>query len=137
MGIAVNNPNKLLAYDTILQTEGNLDAPKALPLGGNWAEAGKTGAEGFKVIGADDNVQRAKVSDANLQAGSYAIAGSEEPTTSRASVDVKASTAVIGEPEPFRRGVFLRYKDTNNWLMAVLSTFDRVYVLQLIKRVGG
>jgi hypothetical protein len=137
-GLASSAPTKLLAYDTFLQTEGNLDAPKALPLGGNWAEATKTGAAGFKVIAAEDLVQRVEVSDASAVAGCYAIAGTEEPTTSKVSVVVWSPTVAFSSATEFRRGVFLRYTNPENWLMAYFHNSETVRSkLAVAKRVAG
>lgn len=130
-------PTDLIAHDEFDQTEGNLDAPKALPFGGNWAEASKTGENGFKVISAVHNAQRAKVSDASLVAGCYALAGTEEPTTAKVSIDTVTSNGLNTE-EVARRGVFLRYTDTNNWLMAALQSLDPFHqLLVVVKRVSG
>jgi hypothetical protein len=131
-GLANNTPTKLLAYDTFLQTEGAL-AGKSAPLGGTWAGAGDT--TDFSVIAADDVARRTATEDADIYTGRYAIVGSEEPTTSRASVDTVASTPVtLGASV---RGVFLRYSSTSNWVMAWLGIGTSNAVLRVLKRVSG
>jgi hypothetical protein len=132
VGIAVSTPTKLLAYDTFLQTEGSLTG-KALPLGGTWAGAGDT--DDFKVIVAEDLARRTAVSDDDLNTGRYAIAGSEEPTTAKVSVTQNSNVALFGGG--IRRGVFLRYSNTENWLMAGLESFGGLPVLRVYKRVAG
>jgi hypothetical protein len=137
-GVANNTATKLLAYDSFLQTEGNL-AGKTLPLGGTWAGAGDAEPD-FKVIAAEDLAQRTTKADETLYLGRYAIAGSEEPTTSKASVTTYASKAWFGERELWLRGVFLRYTNTENWLMAAItnsSFFNGAIKVMVLKRVAG
>lgn len=134
-GKANNNPTKLLAYDTFLQTEGALSG-KTLPLGGTWAGAGD--AADFSVNAAGDYIKRTEVSDSNLNNGRYAIAGTEEPVSAKVSVLVKSGDWESGTNTQ-RRGVFLRYTNTENWLGGFVHnqpTFgsNRVAV---IKRVAG
>lgn len=131
-GKANNNPTKLLAYDTFLQSAGSL-AGKTLPLGGSWAGSGDT--DDFTVDFASHVAKRTAVSDAALESGRYAIAGTEEPTSSKATVTVDANATLGGD---FRRGVILRYTDTNNWLMAVVELFTATETrLAVYKRVTG
>lgn len=137
-GIATNTPNKLLAYDTFLQTAGNLDTPKALPLGGNWSEASKTGANGFVVNEGEHLVRRTALSDGALTTGCFAIAGTEEPTTSKATIAIKASGE--SSTDIYQRGVFLRYGSTEKWLMAYLKLNHepfQAFKLVVAKREGA
>lgn len=131
-GPVSNNTTALLAYDTFLQTEGNL-AGKTLPLGGEWAEAGD--AVRFKVIAAEDLARRTEVSDANLNTGAYAVAGTAEPTNVSVSIDVSRSTLEPGAEG--RWGVFARYSNTENWLLAVIQTEGKAVTLRVFKRVTG
>ena len=137
MGLANNNPTKLLAYDTFLQSEGAL-AGKTLPLGGTWAGAGD--AVDLTVIAAEDLARRTEVGDADLNTGRYAIAGSEEPTSSKVSVKVTTPGGVVPTlGENYRYGVFLRYIDAENWLMAYIGDASPGTTLKLFvaKRVAG
>lgn len=134
-GLAASAPTKLLAYDTFLQAEGAL-AGKTLPLGGTWAGAGDV--DDFTVIAASGVARRTAVSDSGLGNGRYAIAGLEEPTTAKASVHY-----LVQDPEQkeaggaSRRGVFLRYTATTNWLMASVELLLMGHYLKVRKCVAG
>jgi hypothetical protein len=144
MGKANNNPTKLLAYDTFLQSEGALSG-KALPLGGNWSGAGDSGD--FTVIAAEDLARRTETSDADLNTGRYAVAGSEEPTSSKVSVKVHWASAADSAAGIYRAGAFLRYSveggEPKNWLMAYFTNHvfsppkTSSVVLCVAKRVAG
>jgi hypothetical protein len=78
----------------------------------------------FKVIAASDLAERTEKSDASLTAGRFATAGSEEPTSSKASVSLVAHETTLLQAlgaEEQRVGVFLRYVSSEKWLMAVLE----------------
>jgi hypothetical protein len=116
-GLQTNDAGQLLAYDDFNQSAGNLDAPKALPFGGNWSEAVKTGASGFVINESTHAAQRTALSDSGLNAGCYAIAGTNNYTSCQVSASVSAGTL---EFEQTRIGVIARYSSTEKWLMAVL-----------------
>lgn len=127
------------AADEFDQTAGNLDAPKAARIGGNWAEAVRTGANGFQVETTGKTAQRTTVSDADGNSGSYATVGS---TVAACGVQVDLKFAVPGQPGSRRLGLLARYVDSNNWLMGVLNPhslgLDTVLGrLEVYKRVSG
>lgn len=131
-----SNPETLSAHDEFDQSEGAL-ATKTLPLGGTWTGAGD--AVDFKVISASHSLQRAEVSDADLNTGRYAIAGTTEPTAVQVGVTVTASTIAAAK---LNLGVFARYSSTENWVKAVVGAAELVPGVNLltflvIKRVAG
>jgi hypothetical protein len=140
MGLARNDPTQLLAYDYFEQAEANLDAPVAMPLGGNWAETNKTGANGFKVIAASDLARRTAVSDTTLNSGCFAQAGSTAYTTFSATLTVKSGTQLRGSTagSESRVGLLGRYVSTEKWLIAVLGFIGgEMPVFSVIKSVPG
>lgn len=138
MGIASVTPTNLLAYDEFNQTAGNLEG-KVLPLGGTWAGASKTGENGFKVNATSHVAERAKVSDADLNSGAYALAGVTEYTTCQVKIGV--SVDKFNPAGSVRLGVFARYLNAENWLMLAYNidvAAGQLYPkLQVIKRVAG
>jgi len=114
-GVQSNQATQLLAYDDYNQSAGNLDAPKALPLGGNWAEANRTGASGFQINEAAHVAQRTALSDADLNSGCYALAGATNYTTVQVNL-AKLTATEYSDNEKYRGGLLLRYVDINNWL---------------------
>jgi hypothetical protein len=134
-------PTTLSAYDMFDGSAGNLDAPRALPLGGKWSEVNKTGAKGFAVETSSHTAQRTEVSDTNLDSGCFALAGTTSYTATQVQVNVRFTKAL---EEKMRFGVLARYTDIENWLMAVL-TYDGAFGgegspglhLSIIKRVAG
>ena len=111
-------------WDTFDQSAGNLDAPKAANIGGNWAEANRTGADGFQVETTGHTAQRTTVSDASLDGGGcYAYLGSEVAAcTVQATVRFSALPPVSEyEAEQYRFGLLARYADANNWIALVLA----------------
>lgn len=127
----------LLAYDEFNQTAGALDTPKALPLGGNWSEASKTGASGFQINATSHVAERTALSDTTEVSGCYAIAGTTEYTDVQISVLYTASLAIQGVGIG---SVFARYIDTNNWVRLSFEPMDNVgghTTLKVQKRVAG
>ena len=111
-------------WDTFDQSAGNLDAPKAANIGGNWAEANRTGANGFQVETTGHTAQRTTVSDASLDGGGcYAYLGSAVAAcTVQATVRFSALPPVSEyEAEQYRFGLLARYADANNWIALVLA----------------
>ncbi len=137
VGLAHNEPTNLLAYDEFNQTAGNLEGKE---LGGpgviKWAEAEKTGENGFKVNATSHVAERAKVSDATLLAGSYALAGEGKYTTAQVNCELSASTALPSE-EGFRMGVLGRYGSTEKWLMATLIYLPEIRVGDKVEQRKG
>jgi len=64
--------------------------------------------------------ERSALSDTGLTSGRYLIIGGSSSASIRFGVDSSASVASL--LENYRRGSFIRYRDANNWLMAVLTT---------------
>jgi len=120
-GVAQPSPSKLLAYDPFNQTEGNL-ATKSLTFGGTWSGAGD--AVDFKVIAASHLAQRTETLDASRYAGRYAIAGSTEATTCKVQCDGNATKSTESGSNAAARGVFARYTNTENWVMAYLESYE-------------
>jgi hypothetical protein len=126
----------LAADDFNSHAAGTLTA-KTPPVtaGGNWTGSGDT--DDFNVI-AGGVVQRSAVSD-SANTGRWMRAGTAVAT----GVDVRCD---ISRPQQaYRAGVFARYGDTNNFLMARVESSlvsfggpsSWVYALILIKRVSG
>ncbi len=114
-GMQDPNPSALLAYDEFNQEpSGNLEG-KALPFGGNWTEASKTGANGFQIDAVNHQAVRTTVSDASPTGGCYAIAGATNYDATQVSAIVGTSAVGFG-----RMGVFARYANVSNWLMAAV-----------------
>jgi len=95
---------------------------------GNWSGAGD--ADDFTVDTTNQWITRTAVSDSALNNGRYLRCGSGTLAAAIVQVDYSASTG----SGPGRFGVFLRYVDTSNWLMAV---YDGFVTISLIKRVAG
>jgi len=125
-------------WDTFDQSAGNLDAPKAANIGGNWGEANRTGANGFQVETTGHTAQRTTVSDASLDGGGcYAYLGSAVAACT-VQATVKVSQFYASEQ---RFGLLARYADTNNWVALVLSDHTGPsyigYALVLLKKKAG
>ena len=142
-GIQSNDISQLLAYDDFNQANGEpLDKPLALPLGGNWSEAGKTGANGLLINGAGHSAQRTAVSDATLDGGCFAIAGATNYTSCLVSAEVNPQRTQDGPTERGRFGVIARYSSLEKWLMAAMMYYTppsgaNVTILGVFKRNGA
>ncbi len=120
-GIGNPDPTTLHAYDEFEQAEGSLSG-KELGLGGKWSGAGD--AVDFKVIAAEDLIKRELVEDSPEWKGRYAIAGSTAYAAAQVSATlVMSSTKTLDtlSMKHLRGGLFLRYQDTENWVMATIS----------------
>lgn len=133
------------AYDLFNQADGNLDAPKAADLGGNWAEANKTAGDGFQVEDADHTLRRTKTGDSYYYSGCFAYLGS---TVAGCSVKVELKFSRVptlnwaGPYYDSAFGVLARYGGTNTWLALLLRTYwvieaGWVSTLALLKNVSG
>jgi hypothetical protein len=122
------------ARDEFNQTAGALSG-KTLPVGGTWGGAGD--ADDFNVTGTG-TVTRTAVTDASSETGRYALAGA----TTYGAISVAGSLTVasnsLAAGAGFSFGVFARYVDTNNWLMArlMVTAFGTADV-RVEKRVAG
>jgi hypothetical protein len=89
---------------------------------------------------AHNYLKRTEVSDANLQTGRYARLGTATPTNVLAQVNVDPYQSGTSGGI-YRGGVFIRYVDTSNWLMMVITGWTGVVGSNpgwaLIKRVAG
>lgn len=133
-------PSSLDGFDSFEQTAGNLDAPKAAPIGGNWAEAIRTGANGFQVETTGKTAQRTTVSDTSFD-GCYAFLGANAAAT---VVQGSAKFSAVGSASgsgsitaTARFGLLARYVDSNNWLALALVPRSGNGGLTLFKKVGG
>ena len=132
-------PSSYDGFDTFDQAAGNLDAPKAATIGGNWTEANRTAANGFQVETTGHTAQRTTVSDTSLDSGGcYAVLGSAVAATV-VQATVKWSVAPTATSQRF--GLLARYVDASNWAALVLrsrvSGFSLRYELVLLKKVSG
>ena len=131
-------------WDTFDQSAGNLDAPKAANIGGNWGEANRTGANGFQVETTGHTAQRTTVSDASLDGGGcYAYLGSAVAACT-VQATVKFSYAAWFDATAHRFGLLARYTDANNWIALALTYRDPVdyfepsgWSLSLFKKKAG
>jgi len=131
-------------WDTFDQSAGNLDAPKAANVGGNWAEANRTGGDGFAVETTGHTAQRTTVSDASLDGGGcYAYLGSAVAACT-VQATVKFSYAAWFDATAHRFGLLARYTDANNWIALALTYRDPVdyfepsgWSLSLFKKKAG
>lgn len=122
---SLESPTLLLGHDEFDQSAGNLDAPKTAPLGGNWSEVNRTGANGFQVETTAHKLQRTTVSDeATAFKGSWAILGTATPTAT--AVQVTLTTPDTELQSTFYRfyGVFSRYTSITNFLLGAVTPQD-------------
>lgn len=122
-------------WDTFDQSAGNLDAPKAANIGGNWAEFNRTGANGFQVETTGHTAQRTTVSDASLDGGGcYAVLGSAVAAcTVQATVQFSHWKASSGR----RFGLLARYDNASDeWVALVLGSIDGFPSLLLLKKTS-
>lgn len=107
--------------------------------GQQWLTSGD--ATDFVIETPGHTAQRTAVSDENLLAGRYAVAGSTETTDIVVGVKVRRGSLVTGASERMRGGVLARYTDAENHLFfgldADASSTPIAETLQVIKRVGG
>jgi hypothetical protein len=124
-------PTAFLGYDTFPEADGVALATQSATVGGRWSGAGD--ADDF--VGQSGNIQRFATGD-TADTGRYAILGS----TVAALIAVEADVNKWGHSA--RIGVFARYVDTSNWLMAAFVGHSRTFdfdtnVLKVLKRVAG
>lgn len=109
------------ARDQFNQSAGYLDAPKTADVGGNWAEANRTGANGFEVETTGHTAQRAIPSDSSIyDGGCYAYVGSAVAAC-RVEGTVRMSAQPTGQTlRTHAYGLLARYTDANSWAAWVL-----------------
>lgn len=107
--------------DQFNQSAGNLDTPKTADAGGDWAEANRTGANGFAVEATGHTAQRSVASDASISGGGcYAYVGSAIAGCSVAATVKRSANPSAGSAASFAYGLLARYVDTSNWAAWVL-----------------
>lgn len=104
-----------------------------------WATSGD--AVDLKIIESVHRVKREEVSDASINQGRYALAGSSKYTTILAGIECSREASAAAAGEEIRQGVLLRYVDESNWLM---GCFDFVNAsgsgedsIRILKRKAG
>lgn len=117
----------VIAADDLGSISGNLTgkAPQFAP-SGNWSGA-------TDITGESGRVARKSYVDAGEYSGAYARAGTGTATTTRVRVSYSQEKSNGGTWS----GVFARYSDTNNWLMARVQWGWFGATVQLVKRVSG
>ena len=113
---------------------------KTAPLGGVWSEAGD--AAGYTIDTANGRAQRTELSDADLNTGHYARLGSLTPSVVDLTSDVFIPFTLTNLVGTVRLGIFARYVDVDNWVMAVFVPDDywfyyNFWGVYLYKRVAG
>ncbi len=125
-----------IARDEFDQSAGALTG-KTLPTGQTWGFAGAVGD--WTVTGG--TAVRAGAVDANLDSGRFAIAGSTYYGDIAVQANFTRTSPATFASGVIRQGVFCRWTDTNNYLLAVLeTTFGGVpqpYYMKLLKRKAG
>lgn len=94
-----------------------------------WASAGD--ADDFTIEATGHTARRTAVSDANLDTGRYATAGSQNYAATGVQVDCPQNTTGATS----RVGALARFVDTNNWLFAGLEQTPGA--IKVYKRVAG
>jgi len=141
-GVVSSLTTALIAYDNFEGAAGNLESQAlGYPTTTTWAMINKTGENGLKV-NASHYAERVKVSDASLDVGCFAFAGTSKFSDVIVSAYVEASEYTKGK---LRQGVLARAQATeaaNNCLFGVVEqeldseSYLRNY-LRVIKRIGG
>ncbi len=143
--IGVSSGGLVAADDFDSHTAGALSTktPPLVPAG-SWSESGD--ADDFSINTTYACVNRTAVSDADLNTGQYIRCGSGVATYTTVQADVYVGDAPSASS--LRQGVFARYVDTSNWLVAVYEGetggggggpdpgHNNTY-LRLYKRVAG
>jgi len=121
------------ARDEFNQSAGAL-AGKTLPVGGTWAAAGD--ADDFTVETTGKTAQRVATADAvtGVETGHFGLAGTNTYATIAVQADIRWTFAISGGP-----GIFARYTDTSNFLVARIATNAPPLHSSIIvtKRVAG
>ena len=122
-------------WDTFDQSAGNLDAPKAANIGGNWAEFNRTGANGFQVETTGHTAQRTTVSDASLDGGGcYAVLGS---AVAACTVQATVQFSHWKASNDRRFGLLARYDNASDeWVALVLGSIGGFPSLLLLKKTS-
>lgn len=127
------------ARDEFNQSSGNLDAPKAAPIGGNWAEAGRTGAAGFQIDSISHILKRTQIGDADeTGGGTYALSGVAAFTSQVVKVDIQVDRIPGSGGVGQISSVLARYIDTNNfWRFSYVPSNVGHPQIRVEKKVAG
>jgi hypothetical protein len=121
----------VVAWDSFATHAAGTLIGKTAPLGGNWTEAGDT--DDFLTNGSG-LAYRTAVSDANINTGQYARLGAGTATYTSVQADVWLP---FDPGSNSQQGVFARYTDVSNWVMAAYTTSGAAWAVQVRKRVAG
>jgi hypothetical protein len=121
----------LIAADNFDRVESSLIGTTA-DLGGTWTESGDT--TDFEISETPGLAIQTAVSDSASYNGQYARLGTATPAYVDARVDISRSGLVALLSFS---GIFLRYTDTDNWLLATYTSVGPDVRIDLRKRVGG
>lgn len=127
---AIPAPSSFTARDEFAQTAGGLNG-KTLPVGGTWSGAGD--ADDFSVSGAGTAIRTA-LSDASQYTGRFGIAGASTPTNTVVQATFSVNAYEDGTGAAYH-GVFARYTDTSNNMVAVVVPGSRQ--MEVWKEVAG
>lgn len=126
-------PPAYVGRDTMTDTANVALTAHTPETGGAWTGAGD--ATDFTVLGTTEDVaNRQEVSDASAVAGRWAISGAANQTDVLVGVDWQTSVAGASGHNVFG-GVFARYTDQNNWLLAYYNL--NTNQIGLDKKVAG
>lgn len=100
-----------------------------------WATTGD--ATDFAVEATGHTVQRSEVSDADLNTGRYAAAGSVVLANTVVTAAITRSVLNVGSSQALRQAVLARYTDANNWLMGGILTSEAADAAFVAKRVSS
>lgn len=141
--LVFGTPASFSGRDEFDQTAGALSA-KQMPVpsgaAGVWAGAGDT--DDFQVDATSHYAYRAINGDSSELNGRYAIAGTTTFTNVLVGVDFSHDIMTLAASQALRQGVFARYVDVNNWLMAftrilAVGSTSWAYTVNVSKRVSG
>lgn len=129
-----------LGYDPMVYTFGSALAAKVASIGGTWGGGGDVDDFTARGIGVG-RVGPGGVSDV-AGVGRYEWLSETKYTASAAKVPISSPATIGSFTNKLYGGTFLRYVDTNNWLMAVLvpgaESGGRIsWQLQVYKKVAG
>jgi hypothetical protein len=132
--LLLETPQSFSARDEFDQAAGALTG-KTLPLGGTWGSAGAS--VDYQLLGGgyaqrDYTAADNPATSAALETGRFAIAGSTSFTNVGGSIDIAWSSLTSTAKSSF----FLRYTNTNNYVIATLGAAGSDY-LDVVERVGG
>lgn len=130
-----------LGYDSLALTFGTALAARVATIGGTWGGGGDV--DDFKGSGISvGRLAPGGVSDV-AGVGRYAWLSETKYTSSAARVNISTPASWSEMTGKLFGGTFLRYVDTNNWVMAVMTVGNEdgkgkiAWLLQVYKKVAG